>query len=99
LAVLVACELFGVSAVDWLPPAGGFGVPTLLPVLFVLLDTLVQEMSYCEAAPTLLFACAVLYAVPPLPPLALLMLGSLWTEPGDVAELPGLAALAWQLAP
>jgi hypothetical protein len=41
----------------------------------------------------LLLFCPVLYAVPPLPPLKLLMPGSLWTEPGDVAELPGLTAV------
>jgi hypothetical protein len=74
-------------------------VPTVVPVLFVLVETLVQEMSYCETPKPLLLFCPVLYAVPPLPPLTLLMPGSLWTEPGDVAELPGLAALPWQLAP
>jgi hypothetical protein len=64
-------------------------------------DTLVQEMSYCETPFPLLFgfACAVLYAVPPLPPFRLTVPGSLWTEPGDVAELPGLDVLPWQLAP
>jgi hypothetical protein len=42
-----------------------------------------------------------LYACPPLPPLGLLMPGSLNTEPGEVAALPGvpppLASVAWQL--
>ena len=62
LAVRVACELLGVSAVD--RPVIGFGnatcigVPTLPPVLLVLVDTLVHEMSYCETP--LLLACAAL---------------------------------------
>jgi len=99
----VACELFGTWVGD-VTLLFVIGVPTGLPVLFVLVDTLVQEMSYCETPFPLLFgfACAVLYAVPPLPPLPpfrLTVPGSLWTEPGDVAELPGLDVLPWQLAP
>jgi hypothetical protein len=60
--------------------------PVLMPLGLVLFAvTLAQELSYCEGAP------AALYAVPPLPPLGLLMPGSLWVEPGDVAELPGVS--------
>jgi len=86
---LVAFALF-VAVCSGVP--GGVSVPALLFGLLVLAAvTLAQEVSYCEVAPTLLFACAVAYAVPPLPPLGLLMPGSLWTEPGDVAELPGVS--------
>jgi hypothetical protein len=66
-------------------------------VLFAV--TLAQEVSYCEVAPTLLFACAVLYAAPPLPPgpLTPMGAGSLCTEPGDVAELPGALVAGFAL--
>ena len=92
LAALVACELFGIwvgAAVDCI----GVAVPLLV--------VLTQAVSYCAAAPTLLPACAWLYACPPLPPRGLLMPLSLNTEPGDVAALPGVpppaASVAWQL--
>jgi hypothetical protein len=92
---LVAFALF-VAVCSGVP--GGVSVPALLFGLLVLAAvTLAQEVSYCEVAPTLLFACAVLYAVPPLPPLGLLMPGSLWTEPGDVAELPGVSWVGFPL--
>ncbi len=42
-----------------------------------------QATSYCDGAP------AALYAFPPVPPLVLLIPGSLNTDPGELAELPG----------
>ena len=94
LASLVAFELF-VICVGAAVGCIGVAVPLLV--------VLTQAVSYCEAAPTLLFSCALLYACPPLPPRGLLMPGSLNTEPGDVAALPGvpppLASVPWQLLP
>jgi len=48
--------------------------------------------SYCEFAP------AALYAFPPVPPLGLLIPGSLNGAPGELAELPGrvVAENDWQ---
>jgi hypothetical protein len=51
---------------------------------------LTQATSYCEGAP------AALYAFPPVPPLVLLMPGSLNTDPGELAELPGRAEVCVQ---
>jgi hypothetical protein len=62
-------------------------------------DALVQATSYCEGAP------AALYAFPPVPPFMLpvfgpcavvLMPGSLNTDPGELAELPGRAEVVVQ---
>ena len=59
--------------------------PVLMPLGLVLFAvTLAQELSYCEGAP------AALYAVPPLPPLGLLMPGSLNGDPGEELEWPGV---------
>jgi hypothetical protein len=92
LAALVACELFAI----WVGAAVGC-IGVAVPLLVVL----THAVSYCEAAPTLLPACALLYACPPVPPRGLLMPPSLNTEPGDVAALPGVppppASVAWQL--
>jgi hypothetical protein len=90
--VLVACELFGTCICDVPEGVVCIGVPVPFAV------TLAQEVSYCEVAPTLLFACAVLYAAPPLPPLTLTVPGSLCVEPGDVAELPGASVAGFALA-
>src|SRR5215475_8024265 len=52
------------------------------------MNALPQATSYCAGAPA---PCRALepYAWLPLPPLTLLTPGSLNTEPGDVAALPG----------
>jgi hypothetical protein len=72
--------------------AAGVPAPVLMPLGLVLFAvTLAQELSYCDGAP------ALLYAVPPLPPLGLFMPGSLCVEPGDVAELPGVSWAAFAL--
>lgn len=92
VAVLVANELFAIWVGD-VEVCAGVAVPFA--------DVVTHAVSYCEAAPTLLFACALLYAIPPVPPFGLLMPPSLKTEPGDVAALPGvpppLASVVWQL--
>ena len=92
-AALVACELFG----TWVGNVGEVLNTIGVPVLFAV--TLAQEVSYCEVAPTLLFACALLYATPPLPPFMLTVPGSLCVEPGDVTELPGPSWAGFALGP
>ena len=110
LAALVAFELFVMSVGK--PVTGSIGGPAVcIGVPVPVFNVLWQAVSYCAAAPTLLFACALLYACPPLPPLALLPMkpvvvgsgGSLNTDPGDVAALPGVlpppTSVPWQLLP
>jgi hypothetical protein len=92
----VAIELFGI----WV----GGGATVCCGVAVPFAEVMAQAWSYCEAPPTGLCAFPAVYACPPVPPLGLLPMkpkegGSLNTDPGDVAALPGEPDSNWQVFP